>query len=214
MSEMKDYTHEIDELREEITKVAEEHEKFLKALRETQRVIELAATPKQVLAKAQEVAAELMGILKRRTDWIVEIEGKDYLTFNAFQFVGALMQLFPSVESIRELKDETGKVVGFEVTAVVRNRFGEELSRAVGRADRNEKVAEWEWIIDERTGKKRRGRLLGYRQRFDERTSDHALMALAQTRAMRRALYQLLNFVVALAGYEEKPAEEILEASQ
>ena len=198
----------IDErMREEIARQVEEKLQLAKRVLETERVLELVRSPRDTIRLAKEAADQLMEIVKRRPDWVVSIEGREFLAFPAWQLCATFFGLYPVVTEVREIRDAEGRVIGFHAVAVVRNRFGEEITRAEARADRNELMPEYERI---RTpdGKWKRGKFLGYKPRFGEDKSDEAVMATAETRAMRRALWQVLNFVVGLAGYETEPAED------
>jgi hypothetical protein len=198
----------IDErMREEIARQVEEKLQLAKRVLETERALELVRSPKDTIRLAKEAADQLMEIVRHRPDWVVSIEGREFLAFPAWQLCAAFFGLYPVVTEVRELRDADGRVIGFHAVAVVRNRFGDEITRAEARADRNELMPEYERI---RTpdGKIKRGKFLGYKPRFGEDKSDEAVMATAETRAMRRALWQVLNFVVGLAGYETEPAEE------
>jgi hypothetical protein len=198
----------IDErMREEIARQVEEKLQLAKRVLETERALELVRSPKDTIRLAKEAADQLYEIVKRRPDWVVSIEGREFLAFPAWQLCATFFGLYPVVTEVREIRDAEGRVIGFHAVAVVRNRFGEEITRAEARADRNELMPEYERI---RTpdGKIKRGKFLGYKPRFGEDKSDEAVMATAETRAMRRALWQVLNFVVGLAGYETEPAEE------
>ena len=201
----------IDErMREEIARAVEEKLALAKKVVETERALELIRSPKETIALAKEAADQLYEIIKRRSDWVVMIEGKEFLTFPAWQLLGSFFGLMPVVTEIREIRDEAGRCIGFHAVAVVRNRFGDEITRAEARADRLEVIPEYEYITLP-DGRRKRGKFLGYKQRFGQDKSDQVVMATAQTRAMRRALQQVLNFVVGLAGYETVPAEEVTE---
>jgi hypothetical protein len=203
----------IDErMREEIARQVEEKLQLAKRVLETERALELVRNPKDTIRLAKEAADQLMEIVRHRPDWVVSIEGREFLAFPAWQLCAAFFGLYPVVTEVRELRDADGRVIGFHAVAVVRNRFGDEITRAEARADRNELMPEYERI---RTpdGKIKRGKFLGYKPRFGEDKSDEAVMATAETRAMRRALWQVLNFVVGLAGYETEPAEESEETA-
>jgi len=212
MQEQENLFPSVDELHEEIKKAEEEMHSEIKRYVNLRYALELTREPREVIAIAKSVSDELFAVIEKKPDWVVVIEGKEFLTFPAWQFIAACFSLTPEVESVRELHDKDGNLVGFEVTAVVRNRFGEVMSRAVARCDRNELMPEYEYRVDPKTGKRVRVGLKGYVKRFDEKKSDHVVLATAQTRAMRRALWQVLNFVVALHGYEPVPAEEAEEA--
>ena len=199
-----------DALREQIKREVEEHLALAKKVVEVERTLELVRKPQEILQLASEAAKYLFDIIRKRPDWIVVIEGREFLTFPAWQTLASFFGLYPSIVDIKEIRDAENFTVGFEVTAAVYNKYGEEITRAVARADRYEKVPEYEYVVD-KTGKRRRGQLLGYKPRF-EHASNQVLLAMAQTRAMRRALWQILNFVVALQGYEPTPAEEIDES--
>jgi len=206
-----EWTDELEQMRETIARLAEEREKAVSAIVKAEGMLELLETPAQKLQRARDAALELVKILQHNPGWILVIEGREYLTFNAWSTLGALLGLWTIITEVKELKDENGKVYGFEAHCQVLNRAEKVVSTAVARADRNEMIAEYEYHTDPKTGKKVRGRFLGLKKRFDEKVSDHAILALAQTRARRKALQACLNWVVGLTKYETTPAEEELE---
>jgi len=210
VSPQQEETFDWDEWREELARRVDEKLALARKALEIERSLELIRHPKETIKLAKEAADQLYAVIKRRPDWVVTIEGREFLTFPAWQFLATFFGLMPSISDIKDIRDdETHRLIGFEVTAVVHNRFGEEITRAVARADRNEVVPEYEYITLP-DGRRRRGKLLGYKPRFEHKP-DHVVLATAQTRAMRRALWQTLNFVVGLAGYEPTPAEEVVE---
>lgn len=198
---------EWERVREEIAREVDAKLQLARRVVETERALELVRSPKDTIRLAKEAAEQLMDIVKHRPDWVISIEGREFLAFPAWQLCATFFGLYPVVTEIRELRDAEGRVIGFHAVAVVKNRFGDEITRAEARADRNELMPEYEKI---RTpdGKLKRGKFLGYKPRFGEDKSDQVVMATAQTRAMRRALWQVLSFVVGLAGYEPEMAEE------
>ena len=205
------YLAEIEEMRETIARLAEEREKTLQAIVRAEGLVEALETPKEKLERARDAALELVKIIHANPNWVLVIEGREYLTFPAWSTLASLLGLWTIITDVRELKDENGKVYGFEAKCEVVNRADKVVSTAVARADRNELIAEYEYHVDPKTGKRVRGKFLGYKKRFDERVSDHAILALAQTRARRKALQACLSWVVGLTKYGEAPAEEVLE---
>ena len=198
---------EWERVREEIAREVDAKLQLARRVVETERALELVRSPKDTIRLAKEAAEQLMDIVKHRPDWVVSIEGREFLAFPAWQLCGTFFGLYPAVVETRELRDADGRVIGFHAVAVVKNRFGDEITRAEARADRNELMPEYEKIKTP-DGKWKRGKFIGYKPRFGEDKSDQVVMATAQTRAMRRALWQVLNFVVGLAGYEPEMAEE------
>lgn len=206
-----DYFAEIEQMRETIARLAEEREKTLAAIVRAEGLVELLETPAQKLQRARDAALELVKIIQNNPNWVLVIEGREYLTFPAWATLGSLLGLWTRITDVRELKDENGRTYGFEARAEVLNRAERVISTAVARADRNELIAEYEYHVDPKTQKRIRGKFIGYKKRFDERVSDHAILALAQTRARRKALQACLSWVVGLTKYGEAPAEEVLE---
>jgi hypothetical protein len=96
-----------------------------------------------------------------------------FLTLHGWQVLGSLYGVVARVEWTRRLEDSTG----WEARATCRTIDGQEIGAGEGMCSRSE------------------GRQWG-------KASDHAIRAMAQTRACRRALQHVLGFVPAMAGLD------------
>lgn len=113
----------------------------------------------------------------------VDIAGKKYLTVEDWQTIGTIYGVAAGTGSSKFI--EEGGVQGYEAHAVVRRTSdGMVVSEAIGRCMR-----EGLWKD---------------REQF-------ALASMAQTRAVSKALRNLLAWVVRLEGFETTPAEEITD---
>ena len=137
---------EWERVREEIAREVDAKLQLARRVVETERALELVRSPKDTIRLAKEAAEQLMDIVKHRPDWVVSIEGREFLAFPAWQLCGTFFGLYPAVVETRELRDADGRVIGFHAVAVVKNRFGDEITRAEARADRNELMPEYEKI--------------------------------------------------------------------
>ncbi len=152
-----------------------------------------AQNPTQVLQQAQERAGALMRVV-REHKLAVQMKGQQYLRLPAWQLLGAFYGLSAAVVSIEESRDETGRLQSVTAWAeAVWQRTGRVVSRAAGRCDRSERLV----------------RSDGTEYRRWENADDFAIISMAQTRAIARALRHVLGFVPELAGFESTPAEEM-----
>ena len=137
-----------------------------------------------------EAAGLLLEIVKQQPNWVFHSEGREILSFNAWQTLGHFFGLVTAFDRYEEVQDKDGNVIGYRAHVYVMDRTGRIVSEAWAQADRNETI---------------RGR-----SRFEGRP-DQFVLAMAETRARRRALQGILASVIALAGYQPEVAEEVLE---
>ena len=137
-------------------------------------------SPKQITNFGTRAAKQLVDIVKQNK-WNVNIQGNDYLRFEAWQTVGRFFGYTVKTEKTNYI--ELGEAKGFEATAVVLDSEGQ----VVGGADSVCMSDEKQWASKPL----------------------YALKSMAQTRASARALRQILSWVVVLAGYKPTPVEEI-----
>ncbi|HXF72523.1 MAG TPA: hypothetical protein VNO79_07950, partial [Actinomycetota bacterium] len=137
------------------------------------RLALLGEEPAEVLARARELADALARVVRERGLALRFGEAeRDFLTLHAWQVLGAFVGVSAVVCETRPLEDRQG----WEARAVVRDGAGREI--AAGEAMCSRAEANW------------------------RRATDHALRAMAQTRAMRRALQGALGFIPGLAGMD------------
>jgi len=110
--------------------------------------------------------------LVREKRLAVNIGGRDFLLHTAWTYLGAMLGVSPVVVWTRRLEDGTG----WEARVEARTFDGRVVGAAEAMCNRGEKT---------------------WRDR-----SEHALRAMAQTRAISRALRMPLSFVAVLAGFD------------
>lgn len=135
--------------------------------------------PVEVLDKASAVATALANVIDRQ-NMFVSIRGKNHVTIDGWQTLASMLGVTAVVVSTSEL--DPGD---WEARAEARTMDG----RVVGAADAMCCKAEG--------------------GNWGPKASSNARRAMAQTRAMSRALRGPLGFVVTLAGYQATAAEEM-----
>ena len=143
---------------------------------------ELATTekPSELVAQGKDNAQVLMNIVSQN-NWAIQIQGKKYLQFEAWQTLAKFYGL--SVRTVSTTFVEYGTIKGFEARAEVVDKEGKIVGAGEGACLTDEK----QWI----------GKPL------------FSLKAMAQTRASGRALRQMLSWVAVLAGYQPTAVEEM-----
>jgi hypothetical protein len=101
--------------------------------------------------------------------------------------MGAMLGIAPVTREVKELRSPEGEVYGFEARVELVNRAGEVVGGGIGECS----WAETTW---------------GAREPY-------ALKSMAQTRATGKAFRLALGFVMAAAGFEATPAEEMPQES-
>src|SRR6266542_1358096 len=116
-----------------------------------------------------------------RSALILTIQSREFVRVEGWTALGSMLGVFPVTEWSRrvELEDDAG----WEARVKAVTRTGE----VVGAAEASCMRSERNW----------------------KNRDDYALRSMAQTRATSKALRQPLGFVVAMAGYQATPAEEI-----
>jgi hypothetical protein len=135
--------------------------------------------PDGVIAGASLAARSLAKVIKTQK-LTSKIQGKDYVRVEGWTLLGSMLGVFPVVTSTHKIITEGG---GWDARAEARTRAGELVGAAEAQCTRSEKA----WA----------------------NRDDYALRSMAQTRAISKALRMPLGFVMALAGFESTPAEEI-----
>lgn len=139
--------------------------------------------PELVLARATKAAKALAAVIEDRKMYTMIGQGK-HVRVEGWQTLGAMVGVFPVVAWTRPLSN------GWEARVEAKTIRGE----IVG-------AAEAECLSTEKNWSESKGK------------EDHHLRSMAQTRATSKALAQPLRFIIALAGYEGTPAEEMARAS-
>lgn len=135
--------------------------------------------PVEVLDKASAVATALANVIDRQR-MFVNIRGKNHVTIDGWQTLGSMLGVTAVVVSTAEVAEGD-----WEARAEARTLDG----RVVGAADAMCCKAEG--------------------GNWGPKATSNARRAMAQTRAMSRALRGPLGFVVTLAGYQATAAEEM-----
>jgi hypothetical protein len=134
--------------------------------------------PDTALKRMSEIAERLIDVVRDRK-LVARIQGRDYLTAEAWQVVGGMVGVLPVV--VWTKPNETGD--GYVARVEARTLSGQVVGAAEAECSRAEKV---------------------WRDRYPS-----TLRAMAQTRAVSRALRAPLGQIVALAGYDAAAAEEM-----
>ena len=134
--------------------------------------------PVEVIAKATRIADALKAVVVAKK-LVANIQGKEYLTVEAWTTLGSMLGVYPFTEWSRKLPE--GK--GWEARVVVRTRDGVDIAAAEAMCTR-----------DERSWKNR---------------DDYALRSMAMTRAVSKALRLPLGFIAVLSGFQPLPADEV-----
>lgn len=145
----------------------------------------LQRSPELVIKEAQQAAKQLANIVEQSKSFIV-INGKKHLYFEAWQTIAAFHGITADVEWTKPLlsTDPDQHLLGFECRAFAHNPVtGTVLTHA-----------EAECRFDEKNWKGR---------------DKYALRSMVQTRAMAKALRNVMAWQVVLAGYKPTPAEEM-----
>lgn len=137
--------------------------------------------PQQIVARYSEVA-QTIGSLIEKQKLYVAIGGRKHVRIEGWQALGAPLGIFAQVEGSERIRD--GDRWGYEASAVAHRLSGETVSAADAECWSDEQ--NWQ-------GK-----------------PDFQIRSMAQTRACAKALRLALGFVMAMAGYEATPAEEMV----
>lgn len=147
----------------------------------TKKELILEGDPEKQLEYATKAAASLMKRVNGKKKQVV-INGKQYLEFGDWQTLGRFFGATVGTDWTQELRDTSGKIIGFEARAIVYQN-GQIISSAEARCMRSEST----WAKRE----------------------EFAINSMAQTRASAKALRNAFGWVAELAGYASTPAEEM-----
>jgi hypothetical protein len=110
------------------------------------------------------------------------IQGKQFVNVEGWQFAGASLGLMPIITSTQDLSNETA--IKYMATCEVRNiTTGTVVATGIALCSNAEKTKRY----------------------FDE----YAILSMAQTRAIGKAYRNLLAWLMKAAGFEATPAEEM-----
>lgn len=133
-----------------------------------------------IIEEAKQISNDLMTLV-RENKWLVKVNNKEYLVFEAWQTLARFMNWTVKTEWTRPI--EYGGASGFEARGVVVDKEGNEVGAGEAMCLDNER--NWK-------GK-----------------DAFSIRAMAQTRSMARALRQNLGWIAVLAGFAPSVAEEM-----
>ena len=128
-----------------------------------------------------QLATELSKLIKEKK-LSSNIQGKEFVNVEGWQFCGASLGLMPIITSTQDLSNETA--IKYMATCEVRNiTTGQLVATGIALCSNAEKTKRF----------------------FDE----YAILSMAQTRAIGKAYRNLLAWLMKAAGFEATPAEEM-----
>ena len=128
-----------------------------------------------------QLASELSKLIKEK-GLSSNIQGKQFVNVEGWQFAGASLGLMPIITSTQDLSNETA--IKYMATCEVRNiTTGQLVATGFALCSNAEKTKRY----------------------FDE----YAILSMAQTRAIGKAYRNLLAWLMKAAGFEATPAEEM-----
>ncbi len=128
-----------------------------------------------------QLASELSKLIKEK-GLSSNIQGKQFVNVEGWQFCGASLGLMPIITDTKDLSNET--TIKYMATCEVRNIVsGDVVATGIALCSNAEKTKRY----------------------FDE----YAILSMAQTRAIGKAYRNLLAWLMKAAGFEATPAEEM-----
>ncbi len=138
--------------------------------------------PDEIIARATSTAGSLAKVI-RSQKLAVTISGREHVRVEGWTLLGTLLGVFPYLVWARPMENDGQPTWAWEARCEARTMDGRVVGSAEAMCSRSEKT----WA----------------------NRDDYALRSMAQTRATSKALRQPLGFVMALAGFEATPAEEM-----
>jgi hypothetical protein len=184
----------------------------------------LVGTPDSILAEATEAANALMTVVKKAKLAHNFGGNKDHLEFEAWQTLAKFYG--ESVQCVDVKFVQYGSAQGFEATSIVKDRFGNEVSRAeamcLNDEDKWKSKPKYGYVYICKDGTKSlddpgKDQIIWENKRpkkerikiGDEPVPLFQLRSMAQTRSNAKALKNRFAWIVVLAGYSATPAEEM-----
>lgn len=163
--------------------------------------LSVIGSPQQILKQHQEVANLLMDFVLKQ-NLFQQIGKNRHIYIEAWQFCGHFYGITAKERQTDPYVDELTGAAGFKSTAdIVLINKDQVISSASALCLNNED----NWNVRPKYEWKN-----GDRQQIGEvRVPSQQLASMAQTRAMSKALSNVLRFVVVLAGFSTTPAEEM-----
>lgn len=158
------------------------------AISPVERTLFAAKNGAELVHQATEYATALADVV-RKQGLSVKISNREHVKVEGWTLLGSMLGVFPVLDgSPTELRDEEGKLLGFEARVEARTMSGQVVGAAVARCLRDE--ANW------------------------KSRDEYALLSMAQTRAAAKALRLPLGFVMSLAGFDATPLEEMTKPTE
>lgn len=142
--------------------------------------------PSTVVTKAVAIADALKDVIQKKK-LVATISGRQHVLVDGWTLCGTMLGVFPVVVRTTEIRDDD-KIVGFEAYTEARTITGAVVGAAAARCTRGESA----W----------------------KSRADYALLSMAQTRSVSKAMRIPLGFIISMAGYETSPAEEVMETDR
>ena len=166
--------------------------------------LSLTKSPERVLAEAQRAADALKDLVIKK-GLFKKIGTKEHLFVEAWQTLGVMYGVTSKIASTESV--QIGDAVGFKARAeAVLVSTGQVISSGEALCLNDEDNWNMRPVYEWPDGKKTK---VG-----EVRVPTHQLMSMAETRAISKALRNVLSWIVALAGYDPTPAEEMTGAER
>ena len=157
----------------------------LEVVPEHQAALFDTSKPDLVIEKAQGIAVKLTDIVEKANLYSM-ISGRKYVKCEGWTTMLAMLGVFPHVEYCRRIDDpkaEVGEFICYEARVELRTMDG----KAVGSGEAICSAKESNW----------------------SRRDEFTIKSMAQTRATGKAARNAFSWIMALAGYEATPSEEM-----
>lgn len=163
--------------------------------------LSVIGSPQQILKQHKEVAELLMEFVEKQK-LFQQIGTKKHIYIEAWQFCGHFYGITAKENHTEAYIDEVTGAAGFKSTADVLLIAKDQVISSASALCLNN---ETNWDMRPKYEYEN-----GSRQKVgDVRVPSQQLASMAQTRAMSKALSNVLRFVVVLAGFSTTPAEEM-----
>lgn len=162
----------------------------------------IVGDPAAIVAQHQKIAKVLVEMV-RQNKWEVSIAGRKHIMVEAWQALGYFYGVTGKVSEVEPYVDEITGAAGFRAHAeTIKLSDGQVVGSGFALCLNNEE----NWNERPKYEKNASGQRV---QVSAEKVPTFQLNSMAQTRAIGKALRGNLAFVVALAGYDPTPAEEM-----
>jgi hypothetical protein len=165
--------------------------------------LRVARKPEAMVAEAALCANALLAAV-RKNNWAQKFGGKEHLFFEAWSFLSSMYRVTPRIRETRLV--QIGDVLGYEAFAEAFHIPSQTVistaeAMCLNDEDNWSLRAEYEWKGPKDNREKVK---IG-----EKPVPLFQLRSMAQTRAMAKALKGPFSWVVAMAGYAPRPAEDM-----